>query len=114
MKATAILRDFAESFFTGIIRYSDGSVSSVKGVGFDLMDSREKWEYCLKESVAYGSGKPRIPVKIGDGSFRDRVELNQILQGPHKVECSIAPRRGYLLATFEINPLASLTNTVYL
>lgn len=105
MKATAILRDFAESFFTETIRYSDGSISSVKGVGFDPLSDREKWEYCLKESVAYGSGKPRIPVKIGNGSFRDRVDLNQLLRTPHEVTCTLAPRRGYILATFEIDPL---------
>ena len=101
MKATAILRDFAESFFTGIIKYSDGTISSSKGVGFDLLSDREKWEHCLKESVAYGSGKPRIPVKIGDGLFRDRVDLNQLLRAPHEVTCTLAPRRGYILATFE-------------
>ena len=108
MKATAILRDFSESFFTGAIRYSDGSISSAKGVGFDLLSGREKWEYCLKESVAYGSGKPRIPVKIGNGSFRDRVDLNMFLRTPHEVACTLAPRRGYILATFEFranNPL---------
>lgn len=101
MKATAILRDFAESFFTGIIRYSDGSISSAEGVGFDLLPDREKWEYCLKESVVYGSGKPRIPVKIGDGSFRDRVDLNQLLRASYEVQCTLAPRRGYILVTFE-------------
>lgn len=105
MKATAILRDFHESFFTGILKYSDGSISNVKGVGFDLMDAREKWEHCLKDSTTYGSGKPRIPVKIGDGSFRDRVDLNAILRVPYEVKCTLSTRRGYILVTFEFRKL---------
>ena len=105
MKATAILRDFSESFFTGIIRFSDGTVSDLKGTGFDLMSPREKWEHCRRESTPYGSGKPRIPVKIGNGSFRDQVDLNTILQGPHEITCTVAPRRGYLLATFDFRKI---------
>lgn len=52
-------------------------------------------------TAGHGGGKPRIPVKIGDGSIRDRVDLHAITQGPHTIACEVSPRRGYLLATFE-------------
>jgi hypothetical protein len=101
MRVTAILRDFPESFFTGEIRYSDGSLSSVKGDGWDLLDAAGKWRVCLDKQAGYGDAKARIPLKVGDGSFRDRVELTQICREPHTTTCEVAPRRGYLLATFD-------------
>ena len=102
MKATAILKDFSESFFSGVITYSDGTISSERGAGWDLADAAGKWEICRERcGTPHGGGKARIPVKIGDGSFRDQVELNQILRGPFIVTCETSPRRGYILATFE-------------
>lgn len=97
MKATAILKDFNESFFSGIIRLSSGEVSSLRGTGFDLLDARGQWNACLEQS--YGS-KPRIPVKIGDGSFRARMELHDLMQRPHEINASRSPRVGYTLVTF--------------
>jgi hypothetical protein len=107
-KATAILKDFSESFFSGEIRYSDGTLSSEKGAGFDLVDAAGKRRICSERSYApHGGGRPRIPVKIGNGSFRDQVELNQLTRGPFEVTCEVAPRRGYLLATFEFQKVAA-------
>lgn len=42
----------------------------------------------------------RFPMKVGNGSFRDRVELNSMIKGPHTITFKLEPRRGYKLATF--------------
>ena len=98
MKATAILKDFSESFYSGVVRYSDGTICpTMKGTGFDLLDADGQWTAC--EAQSYGT-RPRIPVKIGDGSFRDRMELRDILQSPHITTATRSPRRGYTLVTF--------------
>lgn len=97
MKATAILRDFSDSFWTGEIRYSNGELSSFRGTGWNFLSDAERWAHCLAESTG---NNPRIPVKIGNGSFRDRFDLNHLCRQPHSIQCVVSPRRGYKLATF--------------
>jgi hypothetical protein len=44
-------------------------------------------------------------VKIGNGSFRDKVEWNQAMRDATRKErmtAKIEPRKGYRLVTFEI------------
>lgn len=40
-------------------------------------------------------------MKVGpNNSYRDRIELNQLLRSPHSIKSKIEPRRGYKLVTF--------------
>ena len=46
-----------------------------------------------------------VSVKIGNGSFRDKVEWNQAMRDATRKErmtAKIEPRRGYRLITFEL------------
>jgi hypothetical protein len=88
MKVTAILKDFSEKFYIG----AGESIPA-----FMDMDNRTKWE----EIKRMGHEK-RVSIKIGSGQFRDTVELNQILRQPVNIDFKIEPRRGYKLATFNI------------
>jgi hypothetical protein len=87
MKTTFILKDFSDVFY-------DGSESIV---GLLTMPDNEKFKRLTKMA-----NEKRITMKIGDGSFRDRVELNQITRTPCRYTFKLEPRRGYKLATFEI------------
>jgi hypothetical protein len=44
----------------------------------------------------------RVKMRIGNGQFREAVELNQIMRAPKSIEFKIEPRKGYKLATFDI------------
>lgn len=87
MKCTAILRDFSAVFYDG----GHGIPS------FLAMEPRAQFERLVE------MGNERAPLKIGNGSFRDRVELNQIRRGNCLVTFKLEPRRGYKLATFEFS-----------
>lgn len=87
--ATAIIRNLSQAFWEG----NGESIPS-----FLAQSPKEKWERL--NSLRRDLDKC-ISVRIGNcDSFRDKVELNSILKGPHSVECTIEPRRGYKLATF--------------
>ena len=44
-----------------------------------------------------------IKQKVGNGSFRDKVEVNQLMRKANvQLAFSIAPRKGYKLITFTI------------
>ena len=87
MKVTAILRDFSPAFYEGF----PPSIPS-----FLAMSPREQYETLVR------LGNERVPLQIGNGSFRDRVDHNQIHRD---TRCHIAfklePRKGYKLGTFE-------------
>lgn len=51
---------------------------------------------------AFGDLRHCISQKVASGQFRDRVELNQIMRNPRFASYKLEPRKGYKLATFEI------------
>ena len=59
------------------------------------------------------AAEKRVSLKIGSGQFRDAVELNQILRGCCSVAFKLEPRRGYMLATFDIAPATNPDNADY-
>lgn len=61
-------------------------------------------EDAFNKLAKWASGDLRHCVKRKDGSgqFRDRVAVNQIMRAPKFVVFKIEARRGYKLATFEI------------
>lgn len=87
MKATAILKDLSEVYFNG----NGGSI-----VGLLNVPDADKLAYLQRSAQDL-----QITFKVGNGSFRDKVELNQILREPHSTSFKLEPRRGYKLATFE-------------
>ena len=91
MKVTFILKDFTDAFFNGT---DSGSI-----VGLLNETDADKFQRLTRMA-----NEKRITRKIGAGQFRDNVELNQIV---HKPSVSFAfklePRKGYKLATFDIN-----------
>ncbi len=91
MKVTFILKDLSDIFYNG------GGFS--KSVGLNNMTNKDKFSY-LTSSHAKDLN---ITSKIGNGSFRDRVELNQLLRNNSiSFDYKIESRRGYKLVTFEI------------
>lgn len=92
MKVTAILKDFSEVFYFG---NDSGSIPA-----FNAMNESDKWLTIKKLSA-----EKRVPMKINTGQFRDAVELNAIMKKPHTINFKLEPRKGYKLATFEINAI---------
>ena len=90
MKATVILKDFTEQFYTGT---EGGSI-----VGLLNMDNAAKFELCRRLA-----GEKRATMKIGTGQFRDAVELNAMRRSPCTITFKLEPRKGYKLATFEFS-----------
>ena len=84
IKVTVIIRDVTDAFFEGV---SDSII------GLLNMTDADKFRYLNKQLE-------RFPMKIGSGSFRDRVELNSMIKGPHTITFKLEPRKGYKLATF--------------
>lgn len=93
LTVTFILRDLADEFFTG----RPGSLR-----GLDNMTDAERFNELKRH--AQGDMRHCVSMKIGAGQFRDAVELNRLLRGPCAFTFSIAPRRGYRLATFTVRP----------
>ena len=44
-----------------------------------------------------------VSTKVGGGMFKDRVTLNQLRRGYFELSYKLENRRGYKLATFELN-----------
>lgn len=82
MKVTAILRNFADEWLEDLAKLS----------AVELFEKLEKMSF-----------DKRVPLQVGGGSFRDRLELNQLRRGPHDIKAKIEPRRGYKLATFSFS-----------
>lgn len=93
MKGTFILKDLSEKFFSGF-EFGGEHVT-----GLDELPDVEK----LKHLFGPRCRDLQITSKIGNGSFRDRVELNQLMRGPFQATYKLEPRRGYKLATFEVS-----------
>lgn len=90
MKVTFILRDFADVFY-------QGNGTSIIGL-LQLPSNLERFER-LNRML------DQVTIKVGSSnSFRDRVELNQILRTKLEPTFKLEPRRGYKLATFEFTP----------
>jgi hypothetical protein len=83
MKITAILQNLSDSYLNQLSEMS----------ATDLMAELTK---------QVNAQALKITLKIGNGSFRDRVELNQLQR---RTDCyktaKIETRRGYRLATIE-------------
>jgi len=90
MKITVIIKDVTEQFFTGMEGYF---------AGLNNLDNKEKFDYLLNKSV---DKTLNITAKIGNGSFKDRVELNQLRRKCPRFEYKLENRKGYKLATFEV------------
>ena len=85
MKATYILKDKSDSYIDSIKR----------------MEALEAFRYLAEQS--HGQYAYNVSQKIGNGSFRDKVELNQIMRRDVvQAWFSFAPRKGYILVTFTI------------
>ena len=83
MKVTVILKDLTDEFYAKLA----------------LLLPVDAFEYLVMSSTARDL---QLPVKIGNGSFRDRVELNQMRRNNPAFTYKLEPRKGYKLATFEV------------
>ena len=98
MKITVIVKNVSSEFWKGSPILHDA--------GVDNMEPREQLEF-LENWFAPAGGCQRSknpPIKVGDGSFRARVDLYEIRKHPYTVTATKSPRRGYTLMTFEVSP----------
>jgi hypothetical protein len=93
MKTTAIFRNLSDQFWNGL----GDSIPAFLGQPPLYQFQRSK---CLvHEMPGY------VTMKVGNGSFRDKVEWNQAMRDATRKErmtAKIELRRGYRLITFEI------------
>jgi len=93
MKITAIFRDLSDQFWNG---FGD---SIPAFLNLSPLAQFERAQFLAHEM-------PRnVSVKIGNGSFRDKVEWNQAMRDAKRKErmtAKIELRRGYRLITFEL------------
>ena len=87
MKVTYILKNLSEEFYTGS-KYIEGLLT---------LDNAKKYE---KLNNIMMDIPKNIQRKIESGAFRDAVELNSLVKGPHTIDFKLEKRRGYNLATF--------------
>lgn len=92
MKVTVILKDFTEQFYSGT---ESGSI-----VGLLNLSDADKFS-----KLKAMSAEKRVTMKIGNGQFRDAVELNALLRVPCNFVFRLEPRKGYKLATFQVNKI---------
>lgn len=92
MKATFILKGLSHDFYHGCTLHGHTYPAFLE------LDNAGKW--ARLSDMAH---KPEydVSIKVGNGSFRDRVELNALLRNPNIVTCTLEPRKGYKLVTFE-------------
>jgi len=91
MKVTAIIKNVNDAFF-------EGFGESIKGL--NNMNDKEKFDYLLNMGV---SSPLIVTTKVGGGMFKDRVELNQMRRKDFSLSYKLEARKGYKLATFEVN-----------
>ena len=95
MKITFILKNLSDAFYNG---------SEFLGVGLlQLQSNKERWER-LKDIVSRRELDVKMMVGNSD-SFRDKVDLNTMLRMECSFQFKLEPRKGYKLATFEIEPV---------
>lgn len=88
MKITFILKDLTDAFYQGF-------GESIVG----LLNMSDADKFAKLNKMAH---EKRVKMKIGNDSFRDKVELNQILRDACIYTFTLEPRKGYRLATFTI------------
>jgi hypothetical protein len=93
VKVTFILKSLSDVFYKG-------NGDSIQGL--DNMGALDQFRYLSK--AANGDLRHCVKQRIGNGSFRDQVDLSSMLRGPVDITCNRSPRRGYVLATFEVAP----------
>lgn len=91
MHVTFILKNLSDAFYAG----NGGSLAGLDS----RITAAEKFAY-LRQTAA--AGALQVTMRIGRGSFRERVELNAMLRGECQFTFRLDARRGYKLATFEI------------
>lgn len=98
MKVTFILKDLTEQFYNG---NNAPEESKMRIVGLlNIPTNRGKFEHLRSNGLA----ALNISCKVGNGSFRDAVDFNQMFRKnnpPIEPSFKLEPRRGYKLATFE-------------
>jgi hypothetical protein len=83
MKITATLHDFSDGFYAELASMAPREI-------YDYLRKLKNDSYCVK-------------IKIGNGQFRDAVELNSMMRDPCTYTYKLEPRRGYKLVTFEVS-----------
>ena len=91
MKVKFILRGLTDAFF-------DGNSGSIVG----LMNLSDADKFAELKRHATGDLRHAVSMEVGNGQFRDRVELNSLLRLSPSYTFKLEPRKGYRLATFEI------------
>ena len=89
MRVTFILKNLSDAFFDGL---GDGVP------GLNNMSDADKLGYLFRKCRDL-----QVTHKIGNGSFRDRVDLNTIMRSQVQIAYKLEPRKGYKLATFDVN-----------
>lgn len=82
MKCTVILHNLTDAFYEELALYFP----------------KTKWNKINKLAPQLSPGC--ISIKIGNGSFRDKVEFNNMFRHKKEIEYKLEPRKGYKLATF--------------
>lgn len=61
--------------------------------------------FSLLHGYTFGDYKNLFSLKIGNGSFRDKVEFNSLLEScrPDHIRYSFQQTRGYWVITFAVN-----------
>lgn len=91
MKVTFICKGLTEVFYEG----NGGSIQ-----GINNLSDLERLEKLFKYS---GLPEYQIASKIGNNSFRDKVDLNALKRKGWEVESyKLENRKGYKLITFEV------------
>jgi hypothetical protein len=93
MKITAIFRDLSDQFWNGF----GESIPSF----LNLSPCAQ-----FERAQVLAHEMPRnVSIKIGNGSFRERVDLNQAMRDSSRKDrmtAKIEPRKGYKLVTWEL------------
>jgi hypothetical protein len=93
MKITVIVRDLSDAFWNG---NGDLIPSFLSQSPVDRLDRLTRLSVDLPRNIS---------IKVGNGSFRDKVDWNQAMRDATRKErmtAKIEPRRGYRLVTFEL------------
>jgi hypothetical protein len=93
MKITVIVRDLSDAFWSG---NGDLIPSFLAQSAIDRLDRLTRLSVDLPRNIS---------IKVGNGSFRDKVDWNQAMRDATRKErmtAKIEPRRGYRLVTFEL------------
>lgn len=97
MKVTFILKGLSQAFYDGI----DSVNPELRAPGLNNLP-HDRARFDLLANMRHGLG---VKSKVGDGSFRDKVDFNMMMRDTNKQPSlfKIEPRKGYKLATFEFN-----------